>query len=152
MLFRSALEPPLLIADEPTTSLDVAVAGQVMAELRQLCDELGSALLLITHDLAMAHRWCDRMAVLDGGKVAEIASSTSVLTQPRSAVGQRLVSAARAREGGRSPESPDASPLLQVEGLRCWHNLGGAPWSPHWLKAVDGVSFQLQAEIGRAHV
>ena len=140
-----ALEPPLLIADEPTTSLDVAVAGQVMAELRQLCDELGSALLLITHDLAMAHRWCDRMAVLDGGKVAEIASSTSVLTQPRSAVGQRLVSAARAREGGHSPESPDSSMLLQVEALRCWHNLGGAPWAPRWLKAVDGVSFQLQA-------
>ena len=46
-----ALEPPLLIADEPTTSLDVAVAGQVMAELSGLCRELGSALLLISHDL-----------------------------------------------------------------------------------------------------
>ena len=140
-----ALEPPLLIADEPTTSLDVAVAGQVMAELRQLCDELGSALLLITHDLAMAHRWCDRMAVLDGGQVIESSSSHAVLTQPRSAVGQRLVSAARAREGGRSPESPDTDSLLTVEELRCWHNLGGPPWAPRWLKAVDGVSFQLQA-------
>ena len=140
-----ALEPPLLIADEPTTSLDVAVAGQVMAALRQLCDDLGSALLLITHDLAMAHRWCDRMAVLDGGQVTESASSTAVLTQPRSAVGQRLVSAARAREGGRSPEPPNASTLLRVEALRCWHNLGGPPWAPRWLKAVDGVSFELQA-------
>ena len=140
-----ALEPPLLIADEPTTSLDVAVAGQVMAELRQHCDDLGSALLLITHDLAMAHRWCDRMAVLDGGKVVESASSTAVLTQPRSAIAQRLVSAARAREGGRTPEQPDATTLLKVEALRCWHNLGGPPWAPRWLKAVDGVSFQLQA-------
>jgi len=51
-----ALEPPLVIADEPTTSLDVAVAGQVMAELSNLCREAGSALLLISHDLAMAGR------------------------------------------------------------------------------------------------
>ena len=140
-----ALEPPLVIADEPTTSLDVAVAGQVMAELRHLCDELGSALLLITHDLAMAHRWCDRMAVLDGGQVAEIASSTAVLTCPSSGVGQRLVTAARQREGGHTPHPPDGETLLQVDALRCWHNLGGPPWAPRWLKAVDGVSFSLQA-------
>ena len=140
-----ALKPPLVIADEPTTSLDVAVANQVMAELRQLCDDLGSALLLISHDLAMAHRWCDRMAVLDGGRVVEEASSTAVLTHPQSAIGQRLVAAAREREGSQSPECPDAAPLLQVEELRCWHNLGGAPWAPRWLKAVDGVSFALKA-------
>ncbi|MEB3159475.1 MAG: ABC transporter ATP-binding protein [Synechococcus sp.] len=140
-----ALEPPLVIADEPTTSLDVAVAGQVMAELRQLCDELGSALLLISHDLAMAHRWCDRMAVLDGGQVVESASSTAVLTRPSSVVGQRLVAAARKREGGQTPDVPQAQTLLKVEELRCWHNLGGVPWAPRWLKAVDGVSFVLQA-------
>ncbi len=139
------LQPPLVIADEPTTSLDVAVAGQVMAELRQLCDGLGSALLLISHDLAMAHRWCDRMAVLDGGKVVEASSSTTVLTQPSSRVGQRLVKAARQREGGNTPSAPTATTALQVEELRCWHNLGGTPWSPRWLKAVDGVSFQVQA-------
>ena len=140
-----ALKPPLVIADEPTTSLDVAVANQVMAELRQLCDDLGSALLLISHDLAMAHRWCDRMAVLDGGRVVEQASSTAVLTHPQSAIGQRLVAAAREREGSQSPECPDAAALLQVEELRCWHNLGGPPWAPRWLKAVDGVSFALKA-------
>ena len=140
-----ALQPPLVIADEPTTSLDVAVAGQVMAELPQLCDDLGSALLLISHDLAMAHRWCDRMAVLDGGQVVEIASSTAVLTQPQSAVGQRLVAAAREREGGETPHAADAAILLKVDALRCWHNLGGPPWAPRWLKAVDGVSFALQA-------
>ncbi|MGC6482362.1 MAG: ABC transporter ATP-binding protein [Synechococcus sp.] len=140
-----ALQPPLVIADEPTTSLDVAVAARVMAELHQLCDELGSALLLISHDLAMAHRWCDRMAVMDGGKVVELASSTAVLTRPSSAVGQRLVAAAREREGGETPHAADAPILLKVEELRCWHHLGGPPWAPRWLKAVDGVSFSLQA-------
>ena len=140
-----ALKPPLVIADEPTTSLDVAVAQQVMAELRQLCDQLGSALLLISHDLAMAHRWCDRMAVLEAGRIVEMASSTEVLTQPQSAIGQRLVAAAREREGGTTPEASTTRVLLQVVELRCWHNLGGTPWAPRWLKAVDGVSFALQA-------
>lgn len=140
-----ALNPPLVIADEPTTSLDVAVAGQVMAALRGLCEELGSALLLISHDLAMANRWCERMAVLDGGRVVEINRSDVVLTYPSSRVGQRLLTAARAREGGSTPEAPDADVVLAVQELRCWHNLGGPPWNPTWLKAVDGISFQLRA-------
>ena len=101
-----ALEPPLLIADEPTTSLDVAVAGQVMAELSGLCAEMGSALLLISHDLAMAARWCERMAMLDGGRKVEDGPSQQLLTQPRSEVGKRLVASARAREGGQTPSMP----------------------------------------------
>lgn len=105
-----ALAPPLVIADEPTTSLDVAVAGQVMAVLRNLCEELGSALLLITHDLAMANRWCEDMAVLDGGRLVEQNSSDQVLTHPQSEIAKRLVSAARAREGGDTPETPDGTP------------------------------------------
>ena len=140
-----ALEPPLLIADEPTTSLDVAVAGQVMAELSSLCKELGSALLLITHDLAMAARWCERMAMLDGGRKVDDGPSRQLLREPRSDVGQRLVASARAREGGRSPERPDRETVLQVEEMRCWHAIGGMPWAPVWLKAVEGVSFNLRA-------
>ena len=140
-----ALEPPLVIADEPTTSLDVAVAGQVMAELSQLCSELGSALLLISHDLAMAARWCDRMVMLDGGRKVEDGQAKAVLLQPQSAVGQRLVASARAREGGRSPARPDTATVLSVDAMRCWHAIGGPPWNPTWLRAVDGVSFNLRA-------
>ena len=140
-----ALSPPLVIADEPTTSLDVAVAGQVMAELSSLCKELGSALLLITHDLAMAARWCERMAMLDGGRKVDDGPSRQLLREPRSDVGQRLVASARAREGGRSPERPDRETVLQVEEMRCWHAIGGMPWAPVWLKAVEGVSFNLRA-------
>ena len=140
-----ALEPPLLIADEPTTSLDVAVAGQVMAELSGLCRELGSALLLISHDLAMASRWCERMAMLDGGRRVEEGPSRQLLTQPQSSVGKRLVASALAREGGQSPERPTSDPVLRVDAMRCWHGIGGMPWSPVWLKAVDDVSFELLA-------
>ncbi|MFM9110277.1 MAG: ATP-binding cassette domain-containing protein, partial [Prochlorococcaceae cyanobacterium] len=138
-----ALEPPLVIADEPTTSLDVAVSAQVMAELCQLCTEAGSALLLISHDLAMAGRWCDRIAVLDQGRLVEQAPARQLLSQPTSAMGQRLVGAARAREG-RQSLAPAAAPLLlELDDLRSWHPLPSLPWRQRWLKAVDGVSLRL---------
>ena len=138
-----ALQPPLVIADEPTTSLDVAVAGQVMAELTALCQEAGSALLLISHDLALAGRWCDRIAVLDQGRLVEQAPAQHLLTAPRSALAQRLVAAARAREGQASPAPSQAPLLLEIDQLRCWHPLASLPWQQRWLKAVDGVSLRL---------
>ena len=140
-----ALDPALVIADEPTTSLDVAVAGQVMAELSDLCGEAGSALLLISHDLAMAGRWCDRIAVLDGGRLVEEAPSHQLLTAPASPLARRLVAAARQREGGHSEPPPAAPQVLEVEDLRCWHPLPSLPWRQRWLKAVDGVSLAVQA-------
>ena len=140
-----ALEPALVIADEPTTSLDVAVAGQVMAELCRLCEESGSALLLISHDLAMAGRWCQQIAVLDQGRLVEQAPARQLLLQPASGLAQRLVGAARAREGGSSPAAPAEAPLLlELEDLRCWHPLPGPPWRRRWYRAVDGVSLTLR--------
>jgi len=140
-----ALEPALVIADEPTTSLDVAVAGQVMAELCQLCEESGSALLLISHDLAMAGRWCQQIAVLDQGRLVEQAEAQQLLLRPASPLAQRLVGAARAREGGRTPAAAAEAPvLLELQDLRCWHPLPGLPWSRHWYRAVDGVSLSLR--------
>ena len=138
-----ALRPPLVIADEPTTSLDVAVAGQVMAELAELCREAGSALLLISHDLAMAGRWCEEIAVLDRGRLVERAPATTLLSQPQSALARRLVAAARAREGGESQAPPEAPVLLELNDLRSWHPLPSLPWRQRWLKAVDGVSLTL---------
>ncbi|MEI7665050.1 MAG: ABC transporter ATP-binding protein [Synechococcaceae cyanobacterium ELA263] len=138
-----ALNPALVIADEPTTSLDVAVTVQVMAELRDLCAEAGSALLLISHDLAMAGRWCERIAVLDAGRLVEEGPAQQLLTTPRSAVGRRLVQAAREREGSRSQPSPATPLLLDIDNLRSWHSLPSPPWRQRWLKAVDGISLQL---------
>jgi len=138
-----ALNPPLVIADEPTTSLDVAVTMQVMAELCDLCQEVGSALLLITHDLAMAGHWCERIGVLDGGMLMEEGASQQVLTTPVSDVGRRLVQAAREREGRQSEAPTEAPVVLELEELRSWHPLPSPPWAPRWLKAVDGVSLTL---------
>ena len=140
-----ALQPPLVIADEPTTSLDVSVAGQVMAELTALCQEVGSALLLITHDLAMAGRWCQRMAVMQDGRLLEEAPASEVLLHPRQPLTQRLVAAARQREGGATPEAPATPVVLELHQLRCWHRLGGWPWQSQWLRSVDGISLRLHA-------
>ena len=139
-----ALNPPLVIADEPTTSLDVAIAGQVMGELSALCSEAGSALLLISHDLALAGRWCDQIAVLDQGRLIEQAPAQQLLTTPASPLAQRLVAKARQREGAQSAMPAPAPALLELEELRSWHPLPSLPWQRRWLKAVDGVSLRLQ--------
>ncbi|NBQ22254.1 MAG: ABC transporter ATP-binding protein, partial [Synechococcaceae bacterium WB6_3B_236] len=140
-----ALEPPLVIADEPTTSLDVAVAAQVMAELCHLCEASGSALLLITHDLALAGRWCQQMAVLDKGRLLEQGPAPQLLSNPQQPLTQRLVAAARSREGGDTPPLAPGPVVLELQQLRCWHRLPSLPWESRWLKSVDGVSLRLHA-------
>ncbi len=138
-----ALDPPLVIADEPTTSLDVVTADQVMAELRSLCEELGSALLLISHDLALATRWCDRINIMDQGRIVEDSISKEFLVQPQSSIGKRIVHAAKAREEKRTTVNLYDDLVLEVHRLRCWHSLSSVPWKATWLKAVDEVSFEL---------
>ncbi len=140
-----ALEPPLIIADEPTTSLDVQVAHQVMSELSRLCEDLGSSLLLITHDLALAARWCEQMSFIDEGRIVEQGKSRDLLLEPQSNIGARLVQAARAREGSRKLINYQNEFVLEVNNLRCWHEKSGWPWKGQWIKAVDEVSFRLQA-------
>ncbi len=140
-----ALNPELVIADEPTTSLDMDVANKVMAELCSQCKEIGSALLLISHDLAMAGKWCERMAILNNGKIVEEGQSRQLLINPKSKTGKTLVNAARAREGEKTPKKSQSKTVLEVNCLRSWHPLGGMLWgAPQWVKAVNNVSFQLR--------
>ncbi len=140
-----ALNPPLIIADEPTTSLDVAVADQIMHQLTNLCKEMGVALLLISHDLALAAKWCKRLAILDKGRIVEDGPCKKILSQPESQVGRIMIESARKKEIF-IPESKELkSTVLEINNLRCWHKQGGQPWSPSWNKAVNGISFSLQA-------
>ena len=141
-----ALKPQLIIADEPTTSLDMSVANQVMGELTSLCKELNSALLLISHDLAMAARWCERIAILQKGQIVEEGNSKKILNYPQSTIGKRLVSAAREREGSIAPKPTNAKVILEITSLRCWHPFGGLPWAQKWIKAVNEVSFSLRSK------
>ncbi len=140
-----ALDPPLVIADEPTTSLDVGIADQIMSELSSRCDEIGSALLLITHDLALAARWCERISIMDQGQIVEEGLCCELLKRPQSHLGKRLVKAARDKEEMRISPNVNKELVLEVQGLRSWHARGGMPWSLSWLKAVDNVNFSLHA-------
>ena len=75
-------KPDLVIADEPTTALDVTVQAQVLALIRDLCDELGTSFILVTHDIGVASQICDRVAVMYGGRLAELGAMDEVLRAP----------------------------------------------------------------------
>jgi peptide/nickel transport system ATP-binding protein len=88
------LDPKLIVADEPTTSLDVTVAAQILQELTRLCAERGTAILLISHDLAMVAEYCDRIAVMYGGKIVETGPVLDVFQQPQHEYTRSLLKAA----------------------------------------------------------
>ncbi|WP_377473274.1 MAG: ABC transporter ATP-binding protein [Microcoleus anatoxicus] len=88
------LEPKLIVADEPTTSLDVTVAAEILQELTRLCAQRGTAILLISHDLAMVAEYCDRIAVMYGGKVVETGPVEQVFQQPQHEYTRSLLKAA----------------------------------------------------------
>ncbi len=138
-----ALSPPLIIADEPTTSLDSIIANQIMSELSSLCDEMGIALLLISHDLSMAYKWCNKIAILECGQVIESGNIKEVVCNPRTDIAQRLVKSSKILEGSERERIDRRIELLKVNRLRCWHNIGSWPINSCWLKAVNEVTFSL---------
>ncbi len=140
-----AMRPPLIIADEPTSSLDVTIANQVMGELSMLCDEIGSSLLLISHDLALASRWCNRIAILDSGRIVEEKSNDQLFANPTSLMGKKLVEAVKGREQITLASMPTQDVILEVDRLRCWHPVSSLPWQFKWIKAIDEVSFSLSS-------
>ncbi|MBW0146341.1 ABC transporter ATP-binding protein [Marinobacter arenosus] len=110
-----ANEPELLIADEPTTALDVTVQKQVLELLRELQQKLGMAILLITHDLSIVHRYADEVAVMEQGKLVELADTETLFEQPKHPYTRKLLDA-------EPPEAPlkavsKSAPLLQVANL-----------------------------------
>lgn len=132
-------DPPLLIADEPTTALDATVAARVLDLLARLRDG-GTAILLISHDLGAVARVADRVLVLDEGVVVESGTVAEVVDAPRHEVTRRLVAAARLPEGP-GPMPPPGAPVLVGRGLRRVFPLpGGAA-----VTAVDDVDVELHA-------
>ena len=136
-----ALNPPLIIADEPTSSLDVTIANQIMGELSSLCNELGTSLLLISHDLALASRWCNRIAILDSGRIVEEKSHDQLLRNPTSVLGKKLVKVVKVREEMTATVNFNQEIILEVDRLRCWYSVAKWPWQVKWIKTIDEVSF-----------
>jgi peptide/nickel transport system ATP-binding protein len=82
-----AAEPKLIVADEPTTALDVSIQAQIIQLLKRVCQERGAAVMLITHDMGVIAETCDRVAVMYAGRIAEIGPVHDVINQPAHTTG-----------------------------------------------------------------
>lgn len=136
------LNPPLIIADEPTTALDVTVAAEILSELTRLCQEEQRALLLISHDLALMAKYCDRLAVMHQGKIVEVGAACQVLQRPQHPYTQSLLAAGQL-PCRQSPPLDTTPELLRVRNLRRHYHLGGWLQSQTTIRAVDGVNLTL---------
>ncbi|AZC31936.1 ABC transporter ATP-binding protein yejF [Pseudomonas chlororaphis subsp. piscium] len=137
-----ACEPELLIADEPTTALDVTVQRKILLLLKDLQQRLGMALLLISHDLNLVRSIAQRVAVMRAGEIVETAGCEQLFADPRHPYSVQLLNA---EPGGQALRRGPSETLLAVEGLKVWFRLGGGWLRPRrYLKAVNGIDLQLQ--------
>ena len=137
-----ANEPELLIADEPTTALDVTVQARILELLQELQARLGMALLLISHDLNLVRRIAHRVCVMQRGRIVEQASCEELFRAPQHPYSRELLGA---EPSGEPADTPVGPPLLQVNDLRVWFPIrkGLLRRTVDHVKAVDGIDFSL---------
>jgi microcin C transport system ATP-binding protein len=140
-----ANEPELLIADEPTTALDVTVQAQILTLLEELQSRLGMAMLFITHDLGIVRKFADRVCVMTKGKIVEEGPTERVFSAPSHDYTRHLLAA---EPKGEPPSiKPDAPVVLAADGLKVWFPIkrGLLKRTTGHIKAVDGISLELHA-------
>ncbi len=139
-----ANKPDLLIADEPTTALDVTVQAQILALLDRLRKTYGMAMLFITHDLGLVRRIADDVCVMQSGKIVEAGPVQSLFAAPKHPYTQALLAAEPS--GAANPARGDAPIILSTEQLRVWFPIrrGFLRRVVDHVKAVDGVSMTLR--------
>ncbi|MGC2412948.1 MAG: ABC transporter ATP-binding protein [Stellaceae bacterium] len=140
-----ANEPDILIADEPTTALDVTIQAQILDLMRELKDRLGMALLLITHDLAIVRHMAERVCVMTAGEIVESGPTQEIFTRPAHPYTRRLLAAEP--RGRVVPADPAAPVVVEGERLRVWFPIrrGLFRRTQGYVKAVDGVSLAVRA-------
>jgi len=139
-----ANEPDLLIADEPTTALDVTIQAQILELLQRLKKELGMALLLITHDLTVVRKMAERVCVMNHGEIVEAAETEKLFTEPQHAYTRHLLAA---EPKGEPPASDNTAPvIIRTDNLRVWFPIkrGLLKRTVGHIKAVDGLSLQIR--------
>jgi microcin C transport system ATP-binding protein len=140
-----ANNPDLLIADEPTTALDVTVQAQILELLRRLRRETGMALLLITHDLGIVRHMADRVAVMRHGEIVESGVTKDVFANPQHPYTRQLIDAEP--KGAPPPFVPAAPVIVEARRLKVWFPIkrGLLRRTVGHVKAVDGVDVRVRA-------
>ncbi len=139
-----ANEPHLLIADEPTTALDVTVQAQILKLLKDLQTRLGMAMLFITHDLGIVRRIADRVCVMLKGQIVEQGPVAEIFGNPQHAYTQRLIAAEPT--GRPDPVADDAATLVEAGPIKVWFPIksGFLRRTTGHVKAVDGISVSVR--------
>ncbi|MFZ9141161.1 MAG: ABC transporter ATP-binding protein [Burkholderiaceae bacterium] len=133
-----ACRPKLLIADEPTTALDVTLKQQVLDLLLDLQRETGMAILMITHDLPMVRRFAQRVAVMQTGRLVEVKETAALFSAPEQPYTKQLIAAEPVPLVGPAQKGPI---MVEVRQLQCSYAIGGSWFRPRYRSVVNGVSF-----------
>src|SRR5262252_4581546 len=139
-----ANEPDLLIADEPTTALDVTVQAQILKLLKDLQARLGMAILFIPHDLGIVRRIAERVCVMKQGKIVEHGAVETIFSSPQHPYTQDLLAAEP--KGKPAPLNPDGPVVVRTDDLKVWFPIkrGVLRKVVGHIKAVDGVSIEVR--------
>ncbi len=139
-------KPDLLIADEPTTALDVTIQAQILELLKNIQAQTGMALWLISHDLALVASIAQRVAVMQNGKIVETGDAKSLFQHPQHLYTQKLVAALPSLQSCQNKEITVKPALLKVQNFHCHYPIRKGIFKRvvDYVRAVDGVSFSLQ--------
>ncbi|MEE8511221.1 MAG: ABC transporter ATP-binding protein [Acidiferrobacterales bacterium] len=139
-----ANEPDLLIADEPTTAVDVTIQAQILKLLNDLQARLGMAMLFITHDLSVVRKMASRVHVMHAGSVVESGSVDEIFERPQHPYTQRLLAAEP--KGGAVAAPPDAPPIMTAQDIKVWFPVkaGVLRRTVGHVKAVNGISVKVR--------